>query len=224
MRRLRLLDLAALAVIVPLWCTCLVLHLGLVMRGDLAWLAVIAEASGADSEPVVSAFWPQSAPPTGVLAVGDRVMRVGDVDLRGAGALGFLLEAYAAAKGGVVAAVLSRDGQERSTSIPLVPASYPWRMLPLAVGLMVIGVLVLFRRPASEGARAMFYANSAYSLHWLFFPGGSVPQTALWVTMFVATTFVMFPSSSGCFSASPRLRSRRAGSALPCRGSSPLSV
>lgn len=182
-----------LVVVVPLWVTCLVFHLGLVLRGEVAWLPVVASATGAASAPVVTAFWPENVPPADVLAIGDRVVRVGDVDLRGAGAIRFLVEAYAASRNGVVPAVIERDGRVRATSIPLVPAAYPWRMLPLSLGLFTIGVLVLFRRPTSKGARATFYANSFYSMHWLFFPGGSVVQTGLWVAVFVLTTFVMFP-------------------------------
>ncbi len=180
-------------VVLPLWSACLVFHLGLVLRGELGWLSVITATTGTDSAPVVTAFWPESEPPSAVIAVGDRVVQVGGVDLRGAGAVRFLVEAYAVSQGGAVAAVVERDGREWSTSIPLAPAAYPWRMLPLSVGLMVIGVLVLLRRPTSEGARATFYANSAYSMHWLFFPGGSVVQTGLWVAVFILTTFVMFP-------------------------------
>lgn len=193
MRRLRPLDLGALFVIVPLWITCLVFHLGLVLRGELAWLPVITASTGPESPPAVTAFWPENVPPADVIAVGDEVVRVGEVDLAGAGAVRFLVEAYAAASKEGVPAVVRRDGRERTTRIPLVPAAYPWRMLPLSVGLFGIGVLVLFRRPASEGARATFYANSLYSMHWLFFPGGSVFQTSLWLAVFIVTTFVMFP-------------------------------
>jgi len=192
-RRLRPLDLVALVVVVPLWCMCLWFHLGLVLRGDLAWLPVVVEATGEGSAPVVIDFWPGSVPTPEALAVGDRVLRAGRHDLRGAGPVGFLVHAYAASREGGIPAVIVRGGVARRITLPLVPAVYPWRMLPLALGLMGIGVLVLLRRPASEGARAAFYANSTYSLHWLFFPGGSVVQTALWLTTFVASTFVMFP-------------------------------
>ncbi|MDG2303373.1 MAG: hypothetical protein P8R42_01770 [Candidatus Binatia bacterium] len=68
MRRLRLRGLTALVVVLPLWCICLLLHLGLVMNGELGWLPVIAQAPGAGSSPVVSAFWPEAGM-RGTLAV-----------------------------------------------------------------------------------------------------------------------------------------------------------
>src|SRR5262245_65309079 len=77
--------------LLALWVACAALHVKQVARGQLAWVGVyVAPPSGGDDVPTVRGFWP-GAPPTasGGMAVGDRVLRVGDADLRGVGPFGF---------------------------------------------------------------------------------------------------------------------------------------
>ena len=59
MRRLRPLDAALLAILVPLWLACFALHVKEVARGRLARVPVFVLApESADSYPTVRGFWP----------------------------------------------------------------------------------------------------------------------------------------------------------------------
>src|SRR5262249_29720246 len=76
-----------------------VLHLKQVARGQLAWVGIyLASPSGGDDVPTVRGFWPGATPAvSGGLQPGDRILRVGDADLRGVGPFGFVARTYAAA-------------------------------------------------------------------------------------------------------------------------------
>jgi hypothetical protein len=55
LRRLRLVDYALLALLVPLWVLCVALHVAAALDGRVAWLPIQA-APGPDGYPVVGDF------------------------------------------------------------------------------------------------------------------------------------------------------------------------
>src|SRR5262249_624340 len=121
--------------LLALWVACAALHAKQVVRGQLAWVGVyVAPSSGGDDVPTVGGVW-AGAPDTasGGMAVGDRVLRVGDADLRGVGPFGFVARTYAiaAARGDLrVPLTYEHRGIIGHTTIALVPVAYPRPLLP----------------------------------------------------------------------------------------------
>jgi class 3 adenylate cyclase len=181
-----------------LFVACAVLHVKQVARGQLAWVGIyVASPSGGDDVPTVRGFWP-GAPPaaSGGLQPGDRILRVGDADLRGVGPFGFVARTYAAAaqvRDLRVPLAYERRGAPGDTTIALVPVAYPWRMLPLTCTLVFTATLVLARRRRSRIARIFFLLAIAYGLHWTFFFGGPLWQTYAWQVIFLCASVVVLP-------------------------------
>jgi len=194
----RVIGTGWMVALLALWVACAALHVKQVARGQLAWVGVyVAPPSGGDDVPTVRGFWP-GAPPTasGGMAVGDRVLRVGDADLRGVGPFGFVARTYAmaAARGDLrVPLTYEHRGVIGQTTITLVPVAYPWRMLPLTCTAVVTGALVLARRRRAPIASNVFLLAIAYGLHWTFFFGGRVWQTYAWEVIFLCASVVMLP-------------------------------
>jgi hypothetical protein len=190
-------DAALLATLLPLWVVCAVLHVKQAATGRLAWVPVYVSAP-ADGEdyPAVKAFWPGSDADTFGLAVGDRLQRVGDIDLYGVGPFGFVArvhEATAKIPDLQVRLDYQRNGVTGQTLMALIPVAYPWRILPVTLGLVVTGALVLAGQRGGRVALAFFLFVIAYGLHWTFFFGGPRLQTYAWAVVFFAASLVMLP-------------------------------
>ncbi len=98
MRRLPLVDKILLATLVPLWVVCFGLSVQTVLRGDhIAHLTVLAPES-ADDYPTVAGLRPYAASEPDLRA-GDRLLRVGDVDLRGTSPFQFQIEVLGETQG-----------------------------------------------------------------------------------------------------------------------------
>lgn len=195
MRR-RTADLLLLASVLALWTACAVLHVRQVVHGRLAWVPVYVELPRtSDEHPRVRGFWPGvAADAAGGLRAGDRLLRVAGESLRGVGPVGFFARVHEAALHGLAVPVAyERDGANAETVLPLVPAAFPWRMLPLACALVVTAALVLLRRGDAPIARAFFLGATAFALHWTFFFGGPRGQTYAWLAVFAASSLVMLP-------------------------------
>lgn len=195
MRR-RTADLLLLAPVLALWTTCAVLHLRQVVHGRLAWVPVYVDTpASAVEHPRVRGFWPgTNADDAGGLHVGDRLLRVGDEPLAGVGPVGFFGRVHeVATRDLAVPVAYERDGAHAETRLRLVPAAFPWRMLPLACALVVTAALVLLRRGETAVARAFFLGATAFATHWTFFFGGPRAQTYAWLVVFAASSLVMLP-------------------------------
>lgn len=198
MRRLKAVDATLLVSLLALWCACTALHVKQVASGRLAWVGVYVDAaSDAEDYPVVRGFWPGATPEEEAgLEVGDHIRRIGDLDLRGVGPLGFVARAYEAAAAqadGRFTVTYDRGGRVEQSHMALVPVALPWRMLPLTCTLVLTGTLVLLRRPGARIARAFFLVAIFYSLHWTFFFGGPRLQTYAWAGIFFVASTVMWP-------------------------------
>ena len=198
MRRLRALDAVLLVSLLALWGVCAALHLKQLVAGQLAWVGVYVTApADADGFPTVSGFWPgASRQASGALALGDRVLSVGNSDLRGVGPFGFVARTYAAAadeRAARAPLTYERAGATAHTTIDLVPLSFPWDLLPLSGALVALSALLLTRRPDSRTARAFFLLAIAHALHWTFFFGGPTVQTYAWTVIFFCASCLSFP-------------------------------
>ena len=190
-------EAALLAVLVPLWLTCFALHITEVVRGRLAWVPVFVSApEQPGGYPAVQTFRPGATTESGELAIGDRIIRLGQHDLRGVGPFGFVARVYAEAGPNLrvpVVFVRQPDNELRETVLDLIPVLYPWRTLPLTLGFMITGVLALGYEPRSPQARAYFLGSVAYSFHWTFFFSDSQPQTYAWIIVFFFSSLCMWP-------------------------------
>src|SRR5581483_10363864 len=91
-------DAVLLAILVPLWLACFALHVKEVARGRLARVAVfVAAPESTDSYPILRGFWGERAESSG-LAIGDRLVRLGQTDLRGVSPPGSIALAYREAR------------------------------------------------------------------------------------------------------------------------------
>src|SRR5262245_15073306 len=88
---LRRVDVILLCTLVPCWVAAFALHVRQVMRGRLAWVPVyVSRSTDADGFPVVVGFRPETSRDETGLEHGDRLMRAGNADLRGAGPVDFV--------------------------------------------------------------------------------------------------------------------------------------
>lgn len=195
MRRLRSIDIVLLAFLAPLWMLCFSLYIHRIFYGRLAWVPVFVSApESANDYPTVRGFWLGSEAEKAGLAVGDRLTRVGEADLRSVGPFGFVARAYDAATPDLQIGVdFLREGNQGTISLGLRRAGFPWRMLPLSLGFAVVAVFILLRAPSTRLARAFFLASITYSLYWTFFFGGPRLQTYLWAVVFFCSALLMFP-------------------------------
>jgi class 3 adenylate cyclase len=176
-----------------LWLACFALSVKVnVIDGRSGWLllgASVAGASSADGYPTVRSVGQENylghnwALASG-LRPGDRLIRLGDANLRGVGMIGFY--ARAAEQAGPdhwVKVVVERDGDTRTGEWPLanLPGP-PWWValigLPLGLG---IPLLVFLRAPDSRPARLFFFATLLGQLHGMGFAGADHRLAYVWL-------------------------------------------
>ncbi|HXG21626.1 MAG TPA: hypothetical protein VNN62_21440 [Methylomirabilota bacterium] len=195
MQRLRLLDVALLIGFVPLWVLCFALYMQNIIHGRLARIPLLVAApESADDYPTLRAFWPGTGAEKSGLAIGDRLTRVGEADLRGVGPFGFTARTYEQVGPTLQAPVVFlREGVPDVHLVTLQRFALPWRTLFLSFGFASAAVVVLLRRPGVRVARAFFLAAMTYSFHWTFFAGGPRWQTYAWLLVVCLSALVMLP-------------------------------
>jgi signal transduction histidine kinase len=159
-RPLATIDKILLATMVPLWVAVFALHVRQVVLTGLAEPPVYAWAAREPGGyPIVGAFRPELHAGTVGLQVGDRLVRVGDVDLGGAGYLRFYAATLAQADDTLrVPVVFERDGQQHTLLLALRRPAIAWYWIPALLGTAVTAVLVLLRAPDVQQARLFFAA------------------------------------------------------------------
>jgi len=194
MQRLQPFDIALLAIFVPLWLLCFALYLSDIANGRLARIPLLVNApASAEDYPTIQAFWPGTEAEHLGFAIGDRLIRVGEADLRGVGPFGFTARMYEQAVHLQTPSVFSRDGVIETRLVKLQPFAFPWRTLFLTLGFAGTAVAVLIRRPGVRVARAFFLASMTYSFHWTFFAGGPRWQTYAWILVVALSALTLFP-------------------------------
>lgn len=194
MRRLHAVDITLLVLFVPLWLYCFTLYVSNIANARLARIPLLVQAPASPQEyPTLQAFWPGTGAEHWGFAIGDRFLKVGEVDLRGVGPFGFTARMYEQAVHLQTSIVFSRDGVTDTRLVTLQPFAFPWRTLVLTVGFAVTAVVILIHRPGVQVARAVFLASMNYSFHWTFFVGGPYWQTYAWIIVLSLSALALFP-------------------------------
>ncbi|MBI3300608.1 MAG: hypothetical protein HYZ72_00800, partial [Deltaproteobacteria bacterium] len=200
MRRLRPLDAALLVTLMPLWALFFALYVNNLVQGRPVYHRYPSAPVGvsapetADGYPAVSWVWRESGGEATGVAVGDRLLRLGNADLRGVGPLGFVARFYEAVyySGLPVSLSFLRAGEHREALLGLRPTAVSWQFLPPALGFGVIAVLVLLRLPGSRFARAFFLAGIVLSFVWMIpFFGGPRALTYAWMALWSVSLLVV---------------------------------
>jgi class 3 adenylate cyclase len=125
----------------------------------------VASAAGADDFPTVTGQrrWVQRPAPE--LRPGDRLLRVGEVDVRGASSLDLFLRFAEAARGAAsVPVVYERDGARLEAQLPANPARFLRTWVIVSLIYAAVAVLLLWRAPSSPMVRAFFQAFMAAAI------------------------------------------------------------
>jgi signal transduction histidine kinase len=173
-------DRWLLGTLVPLFLVCFALHVHEVRRSGLAQLPVWALADPVGGPPAVGGFRIETDSRDSGLLPGDRLLRVGDTDLRGAGYVEF--DARVLAETGALGEarlVFERAGVRAETTIQPRARPYAWtRPLILGLGALLCVVIVL-RAPGRPDAQRFALAFLGYAILMAQFYGGSAWQTRL---------------------------------------------
>ncbi len=193
MRRLGTADSVLLALLAPLWALCVALHVVRASEHRIAWLPIQVEA-GSDDLPVVRGFLAGEEGGAPGLEPGDTLLRIGDRDLEGVGALRFTAAAWAELGPQLRAPLVwRRGGEERAGELVLAPKPRPLRMLPLTLITGAVVILVFLRTRGGPLGRAVLGAGVAHSLQWAQF-FGSVPwQSSLALATAIGGATLTFP-------------------------------
>ena len=186
-------DRWILGIVLPLWILWVGLHLVQSARGHPVWPPLETLSSGSDSEyPVVRALRPGTD--LHEIEVGDRLLRAGDLDLRGVGpiSVGIRLLEEADAEGRVRLR-LERGGVASEAVVRLPPATHPWwRGLVLMFGFGMPLALLLLRVPG-EPTRSIFLGAICYSIVWCPVVGGSRELSWIGLGVYTAAALLVGP-------------------------------
>ncbi|MFQ5697251.1 MAG: adenylate/guanylate cyclase domain-containing protein [Myxococcota bacterium] len=195
MRRLALADVVLLGLALPVWVACFALHVREARELRFAWPGLyLAAPESPDAFPVYIGNLPGSVQNL-VLEPGDRVLKLGDSDLRGIGPIGAIARAIEQRSAeGELPVTYERGGAVREDRL-LVPAAFMpwWWYIPLTAGFALMGLLILMRAPEPAIARTGFLAAILFSLYYLRFYGGSLAQTYAWIAVYGVSVTACFP-------------------------------
>jgi signal transduction histidine kinase/CheY-like chemotaxis protein len=158
---------------------CFALHVREIARTGLAQPPVFAVPGPArGAYPVVGGLRLERGLAPGGLAAGDRLLRVGEVDLAGVGHVGFDAIALEQAGTGLVAPIVyERDGERRGGELRMLPYPVPWFRIPMVLGLAGVGVLLWLRAPGTREGRLGFAAYLTFAIFLTPILGGPRIQT-----------------------------------------------
>ncbi|MBW2448744.1 MAG: hypothetical protein JRG83_22910, partial [Deltaproteobacteria bacterium] len=166
MSRLAPLDKALVLILVPIWVVCFSLGVkSQIDGGGFAALGLSIEAP--DAYPVLTGGFqraPHASDPLGPagLRAGDRLIRLGEIDLRGVGTLGFAARSFDVGKRGLSAPVVyERDGQRFETSLRLGSLSVFRSTLVASLAFVAAALFLLLRAQPTPTVRAQFHAAMA---------------------------------------------------------------
>jgi class 3 adenylate cyclase len=121
------------------------------------------------------------------LVAGDRILRVGSEDVRGATRLGFVARALAqAGPNGTLPVVYERAGQQRETHFELRPLPRASYAALISISFAALAVLVYLRMGNSRMGRFGAPAFLTYSIWWLPFSGG--PEVLTYADFLIRTS------------------------------------
>jgi class 3 adenylate cyclase len=158
--------------LLPIWAFWFALYLNNLARGRIAVMPISVSApQKPDNYPTVLGFWDV---PWGGLQVGDRLIRIGQSDLKGVWPLGFFGRTSKQADAALnVSLVFLRAGRRHNALLPLSPTPFPWVPAVIAISFVGTGLLLLLRKPNSRLTRGAFLM--AMTLSFLFTPFSGAP-------------------------------------------------
>ena len=157
MRALETRQKVLLALLVPFWATCFILSTDSVIR-ETPFTSIYVSVAP-DGYPVVTGFVSYLDAESSGLRTGDRLLRVGDADLRGTGLIGFF--AHFVQQTGLdrrVAVSYARGGETGEVTLPVGSHRIFAPQLIVSLLCMAVAVILLVRAPASPMARAFSLA------------------------------------------------------------------
>jgi class 3 adenylate cyclase len=179
MRRLDSRNLALLAVFVPAFAVVFALHVQQAFTRALAEPGFyVSNPKAPDLYPRVGGFRREQAGGAEAIRIGDRMLRVGSVDLRGVGHIGYdAIAIREAGPDGRFEVQLERDGVVHSAVASLARSPVPWVRIPVLLSTAFLAIAVLLGAPASSHPRLFFVAAMTMLLEQTPFHGGSLEQT-----------------------------------------------
>jgi class 3 adenylate cyclase len=179
-KRLGLIDKVLIFTLVPIWAFWFGLYLNNLARGRVAEIPInVSVPQDPNSYPILLGFWygvPRSGPWEG-LKVGDRLLQVGQADLRGVWPIGFPARVYEATDASLhLPLVFMRNGRRYETVVSPISHPYPWVAAIINISFVGFAILLILRRPNSRLIRAVFIMTMVVSLR--FIPFGLGPRAA----------------------------------------------
>ncbi len=186
---------AILAVLCPLWLVCFALFaVDGVRGGPVQTHLIVAPPSDADAYPVVERLRPDLTEPAGAVRAGDTLVRVGDVDLRGAMPWSVHAHLYGAMDGAHrVEVTYERDGRRAVSAETLAPWGRFWREAVVSLAFALTAFLVVLRAPESRLVRSWALATLVWTLSLLVFHGAAVGQTYFYLAVRTVTGCLWAP-------------------------------
>lgn len=165
--------------LLAVFAACLALHVREIRRTGLAQPPVYAVPGPAgDSYPRVGGLRLERGADWDGLEPGDRLLRLGDVDLRGVGHVGF--DAIALEQAGrrlETTVTFERAGVRRTMPLRMRPYAVPWHRIPLALSWVALAVAALAAAPRSREAHLLFFTFTSFAICLTPILGGSRLQT-----------------------------------------------
>jgi class 3 adenylate cyclase len=177
---------------VPLWALFVGVHVWQAAHAHPLWPPLVTSSNHDGSAyPVVRALRPGT--PLAGVAPGDRLLRAGELDLRGVGPVGVGVRLLEQSRTGRVRVTIERAGVEREVELALPAAGYPWwRGLVLGLGFLVPGLLLILRAPGAT-SRSFVLGSICYTLAWTPVYGGSHELTHLGLAVFAVASLLVGP-------------------------------
>ena len=196
LRRLAPLDKALVLVLVPLWVVCFALGVRSQIRGGGAATFEVS-IEDAESYPTFKGdrmAGPKRLAATGLRA-GDRLIQLGDADLRGVGGLGLNTLRMGEGREPKVPLIFERDGERRETSLSLMPVSAFRSVLAVSLAFAVSALWLILRGGSTPTLSAYFHAGMCIAFS-IASPIGSGVTYAWGVALnglWVANISLLFP-------------------------------
>lgn len=195
MRRSLVRDMAILGVLCGLWLACFALFTIDGLRGGpVRTHLVVTPPTSPDAYPVVERLRPDLSAPAGLVRAGDTLLRVGDVDLRGAMPWSVYAHLYSAmGDAHRVEVTYERAGRRATSSERVPPIGAFWREALVSLVFAFTALLVVLRAPESRLARSWLVATLVWTLSLLVFHGTAEGQTYFYLGVRAVTGCLWAP-------------------------------
>lgn len=156
----------------------------------------IVSSAPRDGYPRIDRVWRGVPEVEALLAPGDRLVRIRDIDLRGLTATGFKARVYPIPPmESTLSLTIDRsEGTFQAQITPLRLPVYIWSIRPFAVSLALTGLLLMLRAPHWPLRRRFFAAAVLYSINAMYFGDFGGTGSYLWA---IGVDCIMAPIAVG---------------------------